>query len=678
MRDVFGGGYGSAVTETENIGGHKPMEIAGRVSGNTSVTISGGHVHKGVYGGGELASVGVIKDNPIMHNDPNDPTNGFALSWPYEFKVKDIDNDSDDEADADGNTAVSITGGRVGLTGKDYMGPTDPLTGDIVMIKKKDGGGFETINYLDLDALKTAYKDAYETARQDNGDVFGGGKGLAGDRYAMAFCNNVNNTEVIINISSSEATPENYKNRLDYPCLPGSVYGGAENGHVIGNTSVTLENGLIGHCIYGGGKGKGKHTMTLLKWKDDNGVKLNDDEIKSRYYHQDGSGNYTTIKNIDDITNEDYKHDVDIYSITAGKVYGNTVVTMKGGYVIRNIFGGGNMGSVGKGNYTGGANDYSSGGYGELPPKVGDQPGLLWPENSDPGNTDFLNSGKCTVNIKGGNVGYLYSEKDDNKKDDLPLGNVFGGCRGQAAPQVSTLLSPRINYCPEFYSGYVNETEVNIGDGSGDGPTILGSVYGGGQDGHVRRDTKVTVNNGVIGLQITPELRTVFGENFSTDLQWLHRGNVYGSGSGIGKDSDDQQSTSSGSVTGHTEVNILGGTIYRSVYGGGSLSSIGPPPVGRNANPLYNDETKFTSCVVNIDGANVKVGNETNVAAGYGGNVFGASRGETSLGESYGAVVQTEVNVKRGHVYGNVFGGGDAGIVKKNPKVTIGEMRVTP
>ena len=32
------------------------------------------------------------------------------------------------------------------------------------------------------------------------------------------------------------------------------------------------------------------------------------------------------------------------------------------------------------------------------------------------------------------------------------------------------------------------------------GPKILSSVYGGGQDGHVRRDTKVTVNSGEIGL----------------------------------------------------------------------------------------------------------------------------------------------------------------------------------
>ena len=656
-RDVFGGGYGSEITVT-NIGGHTPMEIAGRVNGNTSVTISGGHVQKNVYGGGELASVGIIT-SAEKHENPN---NSFAISWPYKFTIGDAEDD--DDADPDGNTKVEITGGRVGVTGKDYMGPADPMTGNPVMIKKSDSGDdFVEINTMTLSELETNESDAYEAARQDNGDVFGGGKGLTGDRYEMAYCNNVNNTEVTINIESN-ADPDNYKSNLSLDCLPGSVYGGAENGHVIGNTKVTLTNGLIGHCIYGGGKGKGKYKTSLVKWKDDNGTNLTDDELKSRYYDEDNK-----MKNMADI-NDEFKHDVNIYSLTAGKVYGNTEVTMNGGWVIRNIFGGGNMGSVGKGNYTGGANDYSSAGYGET------LTGNLWnePENSDNGNADFLGSGITTVNIYGGKVGYLNpTDKDANKKDDLPLGNVFGGCRGQAAPNVSNLLSPRYLYCPEFYSGYVNESQVTIGKTTdATGPIIIGSVYGGGQDGHVRRGTKVTIEGGEIGIQISDDLRTLFGTAFSTDLQWLHRGNVYGAGSGIGK-IEEGYSTSSGSVTRETEVTIKDGTIYRSVYGGGSLASVGPPPVGVNSNPSYNDITKVTNCYVNIDGGTV--GYATNHAAGYGGNVFGASRGDAASGERFGAVEQTLVHVKRGHVLGNVFGGGDAGIVKRNPVVIIGEKR---
>ncbi|MGC8140618.1 hypothetical protein ACP3W2_24445, partial [Salmonella enterica] len=68
----------------------------------------------------------------------------------------------------------------------------------------------------------------------------------------------------------------------------------------------------------------------------------------------------------------------------------------------------------------------------------------------------FLNSGKATVNIVGGTVGTAGGEKDD-----LPTGNVFGGCRGEAAPNIPN--TPRYHYAPSFFSGYVNMTDVTIG-----------------------------------------------------------------------------------------------------------------------------------------------------------------------------------------------------------------------
>ena len=57
-----------------------------------------------------------------------------------------------------------------------------------------------------------------KAAREDNGDVYGGGKGIAGDRYVMAHCANSNNTVVIINYPNNNATPENYK-----PTYSGSI-----------------------------------------------------------------------------------------------------------------------------------------------------------------------------------------------------------------------------------------------------------------------------------------------------------------------------------------------------------------------------------------------------------------------------------------------------------------------
>ena len=217
-------------------------------------------------------------------------------------------------------------------------------------------------------------------------------------------------------------------------------------------------------------------------------------------------------------------YDAKIYSLIAGRVMGNTYVTMNDGHVMRNVYGGGNMGSVGKGNYASGADDYANDftigaamGYGE---KI---TGNLWTSTSDGDDAwEFLHSGKATVKVLGGTVGYVNETNPVlSMKNELPYGNVFGGSAGEAAPNIAE--TPRYLYCPAFFSGYVNETEVTIGktraDFATDGdyetylasgtPKILASVYGGGQDGHVRRDTRVVVNNGEIGMPYNDTNRTL-------------------------------------------------------------------------------------------------------------------------------------------------------------------------
>ena len=512
-------------------------------------------------------------------------------------------------------------------------------------------------------------------------------------------------------------------------CIAGAVYGGGENGHVTGDTKVTLTNGLIGHALYGGGSGKSKYLKEGM-------LKLGALE---------GSANP-----------KDY-YSRKIYSITAGKVFGNTSVEMTGGYVVRNVFGGGTMGSVGKGNYAGGTDDYSYyvvpahdnvaektyNGYGEA------LNGPLWTSSYNPNDANsvkddawhFLNSGKCSVKITGGTVGYIdESDPTNSMKDNLPYGNVFGGCRGEAAPNITD--SPRYIYCPEFFLGYANETEVTIGKKRSDfdsdeayttyiddqyfgedghAPKILGSVYGGGQDGHIRRDAHVIINNGEIGkaftyanrklLKTIPDGTTeVEAQAIVSDLddaQWLHRGNIYGAGSGIGKykydfkydgDTDDNgqdedhtvkyhgnpikeedYSTSAGSVTRFTKVEINGGTIHRNVYGGGSLASVGPPTIpptrtdmaDKKGAPTGNHGSGWQSlCEVIIKSM---IGSPTNYQVFYGGEVFGASRGNAELGESFANVVWTLVNIINGaNIKGNVYGGGDNGIVKMDTDVQIG------
>ncbi|MBQ9571151.1 MAG: BACON domain-containing protein, partial [Prevotella sp.] len=714
-RDVYGGGYGSENDDTHTIFTVKepdennvfqkntyaftPMQFAGCVGQNTFVNILGGYVRKSVYGGGEMASVGIF--NCRVDSTQTEPEadkvrvgyntntnyyyyyknfrkhsyaeNGFALSWPYDFEYVPT---------FEGATHINITAGRLGLK------------------ESTDENNFEENN-------------------KDNGDVYGGGKGIAGEYEKYVFCANVGSTEVNIDFTNDEnktLDPATYMNIGD--CIAGAVYGGAENGHVIRDTHVTLTDGLIGHAIYGGGSGKGQFKKWLTMIPEDNRKPITNT----------GSG---TAPNI----NGD-QYEAICYSITAGKVFGNTNVTMKDGYVVRNIYGGGTLGSVGKGNYAGGTDDFSYyvspaktyNGYGEA------LQGSLWDNTTDNATTNkfstaFLNSGKCTVTITGGTVGYIASDPSKSIKDGLPYGNVFGGCRGASAPNIGE--SPRYLYSPEFFLGYVNETEVTIGtNGATTGPKILGSVYGGGQDGHVRRDTHVTINSGEIGLAYDQETTaktnvTKLGTANLDDSQWLARGNVYGAGSGISEynydfnydgDYDDvvtyinpqtgrpstmketDLSTSAGSVTRFTQVDITGGIIHRNVYGGGSLASVGPPKIpptrpddGDNPKDVtQNRPGHQTLNLVNISSTigtpdgyapDIYSGNDSfKYNSVYGGEVYGASRGTDPDNTSLATSIWTEVNLLPGaHVLNNVFGGGDNGMVKQDAVVNVGlPVNITP
>ena len=534
---------------------------AGVVRGNTHVVVSGGHIMHNVYGGGAMGSVGTLNSVLTYHTDE---ATQFALSWPVVL----------DYADGTGTARVDIKGGRIG-----------------------------TIGSFD-------------------GDIFGGARGEAGDRYQMARYANVKNTVVNINFEGDTATFAQALSATDTtPCVTGSVHGGAENGHVYTDAHVTLARGLVGHALYGGGSGKGKYTASLRK--------------------RDGSTDSTAS----------------VYSLTAGRVYGNTYVTMTGGQVGRSVYGGGNQGSVGKGNYAGGPGDYSLDGYGER-----------WNATDDPLIASLANSGHTYVTITGGTLG-----RADVLYKSLPTGNVFGGCRGTAAPNVPPTLSPRILYCPEFFLGYVNHTHVVIGD-SVSGPVILGSVYGGGMDGHVRMDANVLVKGGEIGLAYDDANHATVGTSDLSSPHWLARGCVFGAGSGNGTYTDntgDHQSNSAGSVTQFTTVDIEGGTVHNAVYGGGLLSTVGQPRIRKT----YDAPLDSTLSLVVVKGGTV--GDATSTAAGYGGDVFGGSRGDIDVDTNFAKVIYARVDVQNNaNILGNVYGGGELGIVKQDAWVNVSKGTV--
>ena len=605
---------------------------AGRVYGNTNVDVSGGIIYHNVYGGGSMASVGYYNEVPITPHST-------ILSG--------------------GIATVTIRGGQIGTTG------------------------------------------------HNNGHVFGSSRGMAGSEYShFAF------------------TEDTYVNIQTGADIRGSVFGSGENGHVLNNTYVTMTGGKVGRDL----------TVKATRL-DDGTTELVTGEACTEEAGADASiifrGNvYGGGRGVD-------RHNGKL-SISAGTVYGNTHVTVSGGTVTHNVYGGGSMASVGSTKYKDAEGNYTSyepvrNGTSE-PPVFYDTVGI--PERShrykdshgeytsrvavetpctykyktsatsdytsdtrvaDPTTGDYYDSikyrwmnpttgeytetsltyydavgvdtitGMAIVTISSnaiiGNAGeFVVDRKGFNN------GRVFGAGRGMAGGAYAA----RAN---------VYNTVVTI-----DGGTVNGSVFGGGENGHVLHNTRVTVNGGTIGHNMNDSyaaVETMFGSSQPAMVpimksRMANVGNVYGAGRGCDLAHDGNYSMSAGYVRGNTVVNINGGTIHRNVYGGGSMALVGDYGLDGTADHIAGDLTPTSGkATVNIHSSVGDAGD--NVA--FGGNVYGSSRGRANdptypnstnpydfADMAY--VWTTEINVGTAAgapadftVYGNVYGGGEAGHV---------------
>jgi hypothetical protein len=122
------------------------------------------------------------------------------------------------------------------------------------------------------------------------------------------------------------------------------------------------------------------------------------------------------------------------------------------------------------------------------------------------------------------------------------------------------------------------------------------------------------------------------------------------------------------------------------------MGSVGAPDMGQGYLPYKKGDTaeghgegKQSQNTVNIGGGAsvVTIGTPFDATKGwsydktYGGEVYGACRGDATLdAEQFGTSIWTQVLIKNGaNILGNVFGGGDAGKVKRDAEVIIGEPK---
>ncbi len=675
--NVFGGGRGFS----------GEAYTAGNVAGSVKMEIKGGNILGSVYGGGRMGSVGYglfdagvtgygeMRDDNDVEEGFTDGTTGFFThgrghiditisggtignKWEYEFNPNDTykttyvpnteyDSDNRLKHTKGGNVFAGGMGNLYEQNGTTYINMVDwwklgcvkstklTISGNAV-IKSTVFGGGELGQVVGAHTAKNAanadvsvgteiiinggtigseVKDGSNVVQYTFGSVFGGGYGSLLDDLTV-------NGETTHPKFDAGLVKEDTKIDMQGGAVKASIYGGGEmasvgsvgeSNSVVGSTYVTVSGGTVGIA-----------PITISDTKRYFGG------AKMGNVYGGGSGYNNTVR--------------------SGRILKNTNVTINGGTIYHNVYGGGAYGTVGDFDYQTGSD--TQGG----PVKVQGVNGLA-----------TEGTGVATVTIKGGTIGY-----DGNEN-----GMVFGSSRGD-------INAPGKR---DDHTAWVYDTHVTIGtSGSNSGPQIRGTVYGSGENGHVFNDTEVTVNSGTIGIYDDTDHTYDITSNNTTynGADYPYRGNVYGGGCGMDKyysnpaaethDGNGQLYNSlAGIVYGNTTVNITGGRVVRNVYGAGAMGSVGKVVSTTTNNVTTTTITSGGLTTINISGG--QVGDD----GVDDGNVYGAARGDATTDQTDVALAKnTSVNISsNGNIKGSVYGGGETGDVMENTEVNVGAEKQT-
>ena len=303
--NVYGGGCG---TDTYSKDGKKYYNFnAGIVMGNTQIDIDGGHIVHNVYGGGAMGTVGTYT---LDTDGTNDIQDGMPLSC----------------AEHTGLCTIKITGGKIGMTNATMTGHGN------------DGP-------------------------DDFGHIFGAGRGYSKDPNVypnIESCAFFNNTDLTIGGTA---------------LVCGSVFGGSESGHVMNNTNVTISGGQIGcgegrTAAYTDSDFASESLSTTNHWTyTAAGMGAPHDQYANMSGTYDYTGDFAYIPEADrKATSEGglpvatdgrtfygnvfaggsgyYPYAPGLWLRSAGHIGGTASVTVSGGHILNNLYGGCEMADI--------------------------------------------------------------------------------------------------------------------------------------------------------------------------------------------------------------------------------------------------------------------------------------------------------------------------------------------
>ena len=552
--------------------------------------------------------------------------------------------------------------------------------------------GFSTVN---VPAGSTVHVNA----------LFGGGKGYSeeeiGENSSLTtrFCDHY---VTLINYQSADAlvddaiyggnqncrvAADTYLN-IEAPVFQPSgyhatIYGAGYGANTVSaRTNIFMNNGSAAYKVFGGGRdGNAFNFPSLSSWLAEQYRYVGEDPVEKvtayRSYldtfgdflqsYLDGmqaidptfrvlptnigtypvNGSYDGSYTNDIITNPDY-HNTNVHIMqganVSGYAYGGgygadavvggtTYIELKGGNVSRDIYGGGEGGPV----------------YDEHAVKT-----------FTAGTNVYIEGGQVRNVYGGGYLGHVGKHTKAGENNTVVDADISDSYRNDIYGEANVVI------------GRLDGTSFTDGI-----PAILRNAYGGGEGGSVYGTSNLTLNNGYIGYRYTVPEGSATGSYVEelTDQKpndFELGGNIFGGGYVIN------------SYVDIANVNLYGGTVRGSVYGGGELGPIGRGTMRAGA-PVNEGLRNGEATIYKAGQTHVKMFNGL-----VKRNVFGGGRGKDSWGgdgtmfmdqalvaqldmKPKGYVFgQTDVCIHGGEIgteagmaygYGNVFGGGDEGSV---------------